>query len=70
MTTTTKTRSTEAARALAELRRMLGQPVDRQRADEMDELAQVAGVQIGWKNVDLTTSEEREGRENAKRLRL
>lgn len=64
------TRSTEAARALAELRRMLGQPVDRQRADEMDELAQVAGVQIGWKNVDLTTSEEREGRENAKRLRL
>ena len=60
--TTTKTRTTTQARALAELRRAMGQPVDRQRADELDELARVAGVQIGWRSVDLTTNERREGR--------
>jgi len=63
---TTTTRPTHEASALAELRRALGQPVDRQRADELDEIARRLGVRIVWKNVNLTTGERREGRENGR----
>lgn len=63
---TTTTCPTREASALAELRRALGQPVDRQRADELDEIARRLGVRIVWKNVNLTTGERREGRENGR----
>ena len=63
---TTTTCPTREASALAELRRALGQPVDRQRADELDEIARRLGVRIVWENVNLTTGERREGRENGR----
>ena len=55
-------RDTQPPSALAELRQMLGQPVSRERADEMDALAQRLGVRIAWGSVDLTTNQRREGR--------
>lgn len=62
MSESNPSRPTSKAAALAALRRALGRPVDRERADELEELARSAGVRIVWRNVDLSTGQSREGR--------
>ena len=49
-------RDTQPPSALAELRQMLGQPVSRERADEMDALAQRLGVHF-WATVRIVILE-------------
>jgi len=62
MTTATHRPTPGETHALAQLRRALGQPVDRERADELEELARSVGARITWINVNLTTGQRSEGR--------
>lgn len=62
MPTRTADRTLAETRALAELRRAVGHPVHRQRADELEALARSVGARIVWVNVDLTTGKKSEGR--------